>query len=104
MKIIISILSYDIWFYISHILLHKSLYKYHHEHHTNLAPTYLDTYVGHVLEGPFQGVGMFLPCIIWTYSYYELFIILLLLDRWAFQTGTFYFQIGLRHKGQVKGI
>ena len=47
---------------------------------TNLVPTYLDTYVGHVLEGPFQGVGMFFPCIIFTYTYYEIFIVLLFLN------------------------
>jgi sterol desaturase/sphingolipid hydroxylase (fatty acid hydroxylase superfamily) len=43
-------------------------------------PTYLDTYVGHALEGPFQGLGMFVPCVVLTYSYYDLLIILLILN------------------------
>lgn len=79
--IVVSIISYDIWFYLSHILLHSNvLYKYHKEHHTKMVPTYLDTYVGHALEGPFQGLGMFVPCVVLTYSYYDLLIILLFLN------------------------
>ena len=80
-NIIVSIISYDIWFYLSHIMLHhNSLYKYHKEHHTKIIPTYMDTYVGHGLEGPFQGIGMFIPFIVWNYSRYDIFLILLLLN------------------------
>jgi len=80
-NIIISIISYDIWFYTSHVLLHnKSLYKYHKEHHSKLVPTFLDTYVGHSLEGPFQGIGMFFPAVAVNYTVYDIFIILLLLN------------------------
>jgi len=79
--VLISIVSYDIWFYISHILLHtKTLYKYHKTHHYKIVPTYIDTYVGHSLEGPFQGIGMFFPCIIWNYTFWDILIILLLLN------------------------
>lgn len=79
--ILASILSYDIWFYISHVLLHTPLlYKYHKEHHYKIVPTYLDTYVGHIFESPFQGVGMFFPWILFTYSYSDIILILLFLN------------------------
>ena len=59
------IVSYDIWFYISHIILHnKYLYKIiHREHHKTdyKIIKYKDTYVGHFIEGPFQGIGVFFP-------------------------------------------
>jgi lathosterol oxidase len=80
-SIIISILSYDIWFYISHVLLHtKFLYKYHKEHHVNTKPRFLDTYVGHILEGPFQGIGMFVPYLFQNYLY---FFILIYKSKWS---------------------
>ena len=80
-NIISSIISYDIWFYISHVLLHhRILYQYHKEHHYNIVPSFLDTYEGHMFEGPFQGIGMFFPFIIYTYNMYDIFIILLLLN------------------------
>ena len=62
-NIFLSILGYDIWFYISHLILHtKYLYIYHKEHHKNtINLTFLDTYTGHILEGPFQGIGILLP-------------------------------------------
>ena len=76
-----SILSYDIWFYISHILLHLGpLYKYHKKHHSKLIPSFLDTYVGHRLEGPFQGLGMFLPFCVFEYSMLDILIILVFLN------------------------
>jgi sterol desaturase/sphingolipid hydroxylase (fatty acid hydroxylase superfamily) len=43
------IISYDIWFYISHLILHtKYLYKYHKEHHKNKTKLiFTDTYISH---------------------------------------------------------
>lgn len=80
-NIIASILAYDIWFYISHILLHtKTLYPYHKLHHVTSEPTFLDTYVGHRLEGPFQGVGMFVPYLFFKYTTAETILILVLLN------------------------
>ena len=43
-------------------------------------PNYLDTYVGHVIESPFQGIGMFFPFILLTYTAYDIFIILAFLN------------------------
>jgi len=79
-NIIASVISYDIWFYISHIILHRYLYKYHKEHHYKIVPNFLDTYVGHQLEGPFQGVGMFVPFVVLNYTMYDVFLVLLILN------------------------
>jgi lathosterol oxidase len=61
---VLHILGYDIWFYISHILLHTPLlWKYHKIHHKIINPKWTDTYTGHWLEGPFQSLGFLLPLI-----------------------------------------
>ena len=81
LNILLSILSYDIWFYISHILLHTPyLYKYHKQHHEKIEPMFLDTYHGHLFESLFQGVGMFFPFIIYSYSFTNIIVILLFLN------------------------
>jgi lathosterol oxidase len=59
---LLHILGYDIWFYISHILLHtRALWPYHKVHHKIIHPKFTDTYKGHHLESPFQSLGFFLP-------------------------------------------
>ena len=69
LNILLSIICYDIWFYLSHILLHKRrFYHYHKEHHEYPVPTFLETYKGHWIEGPFQGLGLFVPCFFLPYS------------------------------------
>ena len=57
------IVSYDIWYYISHIALHKYLYTIHKHHHAvnYNTMTYKDTYVGHYLESVIQGLGIMIP-------------------------------------------
>lgn len=61
-NILLSIISYDIWFYISHRILHtRAGWPIHREHHTKIVPTFLDTYVGHVIESPFQSLGVLVP-------------------------------------------
>jgi sterol desaturase/sphingolipid hydroxylase (fatty acid hydroxylase superfamily) len=56
------ILSYDIWFYVSHLLLHtKYLYWIHKIHHEKKYPTFLDTYHDHWIESPIQGFGFVIP-------------------------------------------
>lgn len=81
LNILLSVFCYDIWFYISHILLHSpALYRFHHEHHVNKDPAFLDTYVGHILEGPFQGLGALLPCLSFSYSPFDILIILSILN------------------------
>ena len=81
LNILLSIISYDIWFYLSHILLHsKSLYRFHKGHHTKIYPRFLDTYTGHFLEGPFQGLGMLLPFFYLNYNIYDILIVLSFLN------------------------
>ena len=96
LNILASILSYDIWFYLSHIILHRSLYMYHREHHVNTRPKFLDTYVGHWTESPFQGAGMFFPFVVFHYSALDVILILTFLnargmmrhdDRFVFLVG-----------------
>ena len=59
------ILGYDIWFYISHLILHMPWFfnNIHKEHHALIPKkmTFTDAYVGHRSEGIFQGLGIFLP-------------------------------------------
>ena len=78
---ILSIITYDIWFYISHVILHhRAVYKYHAQHHEKPIPQFLDTYHGHRIEGPFQGVGFFVPMLFLTYSANDIFTALIILN------------------------
>jgi sterol desaturase/sphingolipid hydroxylase (fatty acid hydroxylase superfamily) len=62
--LILHILGYDIWFYISHILLHtRPLWRFHKIHHEIIHPKFTDTYTGHWIEGPFKSLGFLLPII-----------------------------------------
>ena len=45
-----------------------------------IVPTIMDTYVGHPLEGPFQGIGMFVPIMIYNYSISDIVITLCILN------------------------
>ena len=65
LKLFLFVLSYDLWFYASHRLLHTP-YGYaliHKHHHAVNAHTlhYSETYTAHFLEGPFQSIGVFFP-------------------------------------------
>jgi sterol desaturase/sphingolipid hydroxylase (fatty acid hydroxylase superfamily) len=68
--ILFFIVSYDIWFYFSHLILHnKYVYKIiHREHHKTDYKTivFTDTYVGHFIESPFQGIGVLFPFLFFT--------------------------------------
>lgn len=62
----LHVVSYDIWFYISHRLLHTPiLYPIHSIHHEKRVPNWLDTYHGHWFESPFQSIGFLFPLIIY---------------------------------------
>jgi len=69
------IVGYDIWFYISHLILHTSwFFKNIHKEHHALNPrtmTFTDAYVGHRSEGIFQGLGMGAPFLLFEYDLYE---------------------------------
>jgi len=71
------ILSYDIWFYISHIILHNKfahfIHKIHHQkHYTQLY--FLDTYKSHYIENIIQPIGILFPFIIVKFSLLEVLI------------------------------
>ena len=72
-KILFYILSYDVWFYLSHLLLHtKYGYAWIHKHHHAVnykTMRYSDAYVGHTLESPFQ--GMLFPLIFIEFEYHN---------------------------------
>jgi lathosterol oxidase len=64
-EFIVFVVSYDVWFYISHVFLHHPYWytKIHRKHHS-VNPgtmTFADTYVAHWVEGPLQSVGVLLP-------------------------------------------
>lgn len=60
--VLASIISYDVWFYISHIVLHhKLMYEHHKLHHSKIVPKAPDTYLASPIETVFQGVGVFFP-------------------------------------------
>jgi len=59
------ILFYDLWFYLSHVVLHHPrVYYIHATHH--MKPygqlIYLDTNEGHIIEHVVQPLGLFVPC------------------------------------------
>ena len=67
MLFIFHIMSYDIWYYISHRILHnRTFYFIHKKHHSKLSSklTYLDAYSGEIIEVPLQTMGILIPCII----------------------------------------
>ncbi len=63
LQLLLHVLGYDLWFYLSHLLLHTPLlYRaVHKKHHEIINPIYKDTYYGHWFEGPFQSIGFLLP-------------------------------------------
>ena len=82
LNIFFSILSYDIWFYASHIVLHKYMWNIHSVHHST-NPDQLrwsDAYVSHPVEDFFQGVGMFFPYAVFNYTVLDTAIILFFLN------------------------
>ena len=98
--ILVSIISYDIWFYISHVALHSQImYKYHKLHHTKSEPTYVDTYLAHNVETVFQGVGVFFPSMVYKPAFFELAMALLLINMRGMMAHDrrFVFLIGNHH-------
>jgi lathosterol oxidase len=56
------ILCYDVWFYVTHRLLHtKQLWWIHRKHHEKRVPTYADVFYGHWLETAIQDIGAIFP-------------------------------------------
>jgi len=81
-NIALSIISYDIWFFISHVVLHKYAYPIHKLHHAANADTlrWSDTYIAHPVEDMVQGVGMFFPFVYYTYTITDVVLVLAILN------------------------
>ena len=79
LNIVAAILCYDIWFYISHRLLHGRNF-YHRIHHENQEPTFWDTYHGHWIESPFQSLGTVAPAYWFSYSFMDWLLIIFFLN------------------------
>lgn len=83
-NIIFYIVSYDIWFYISHLILHtdyfyKTIHKYHHASNYKTM-NYKDTYIAHYLETPLQSLGLLVPILFIKFDIYVLIYALLFLN------------------------
>ncbi len=71
----ISVLSYDVWFYLIHRMFHHPiLYSYHKKHHINVYPTWLDTFYADKLENSIMGLGAFFPALYFHNYYLEMMI------------------------------
>lgn len=61
---VLTVLCYDVWFYISHIILHtKYMWCYHQQHHrpkTSIL-TYKEAYNSSIVEMLFQSLGVLVP-------------------------------------------
>lgn len=65
LQVILHVLGYDIWFYLSHRALHtRWLWWVHRIHHEKIEPTWRDTYYGHWFETLGQGGGFGLPWLV----------------------------------------
>jgi Delta7-sterol 5-desaturase len=65
-QVLLHVLGYDIWFYVSHRLLHTSAFWWiHARHHEKvMGLQWVDAYHGHWLESAIQSVGFLLPAIV----------------------------------------
>ena len=71
------IICYDIWFYITHIVLHHpSIYFIHKIHHKTSHKTlvYRDTNIAHSIENIIQPLGFIVPCFVYGISVYPILI------------------------------
>lgn len=75
------IFSYDVWFYLSHIMLHtRYLWKYHQQHHSSKALNYKEAYNSDVFEMAFQSLGFLLPLGLIPFSFWQCLIALIFLN------------------------
>jgi sterol desaturase/sphingolipid hydroxylase (fatty acid hydroxylase superfamily) len=80
LQVLFIILGYDLWFYASHILLHKFFYGIHSLHHQIIDPVFTDEYTGHWIEGPVQGLGVFLPYLFMEFDLVAFIIAIILIN------------------------
>ena len=59
-----SVITYDIWFFVTHYVLHKNILAINHKIHHNVdvqCMTFKDAYICDYIEGPFQSLGCMFP-------------------------------------------
>ena len=77
-EIFFYILYYDIFYYLTHRLLHtKYFYFIHKVHHNKIVPKYYDYYNINIIEIPITSVGLILALYIYKIFIFQLFISLL---------------------------
>jgi len=88
--ILFYIVSYDVWFYLSHIILHTYFRKIHAIHHSTLSHkmTYPDTYAGHHMESVFQGLGYLFPLMFFSVNMFNLFVSFVFINLRVWQDTT----------------
>lgn len=80
-QLLLHIIGYDIWFYISHRMLHtRVLWWAHKIHHEKRHPLFIDTYYGHWAEGPFQSVGFLLPIALGFWNFWLALLALIIVN------------------------
>ena len=79
--LLVYIICYDIWFYLTHRLLHtKYLYFLHKIHHKKYKPEYYDYYNVHFLEIPIQSIGLILAVYLYKFYIYQLIYAILFIN------------------------
>lgn len=80
-RILFFIFCYDVWFYISHLLLHhKKMWFIHKLHHSKHDLVYSDIYLAHWFESVFQSFGLLLSIVYLSATMYELMIVIIFLN------------------------
>ena len=75
LPILLFIVSYDLWNYFVHRLLHtKYLYPYHKLHHQTLETKWQDTFRASLLENSVSCIGSIFPIFFIQYTWFDLII------------------------------
>ena len=85
LALISHLLSYDLFFYFSHRLMHSKEYWWiHEEHHNYVNPTWEDSHKAHILENSILTVGYCIPFLFGIWSPYEVLgsIIIITIRGW----------------------
>ena len=79
-----SLISYDIWFYTLHYILHNiylysKIHRFHHQINYNEL-TYINSYTSHIIEKPLSYAGVLIPCLFNNYNKNAIYCSLLFIN------------------------